>query len=173
MPTDNHESKASMFIKRLLFYWANSFTIAVTAYYILSLILPPYLLFGWLIRMFLYHWQYPVPYIAVMCFFYGIIASILAKVFHKARLIKQILLTLLIVVLTTLVSSPFGGMLWHLHDMQAGFFPEDWFYIMINKGTSWGFQYGWLIIALSVPYNLLGIIVCFFLTRKGAIRFIK
>ena len=142
--------------------------LASIVYCLLWLIMPNHYVFGLLYRMFLYHWNFPMQYIAIPCFFYGILASFLTNKFHNGKTITRLLLTILIIVLTVLLSSPFGGMLWHFHDMKAGYFPENWVFKMISEGFSWGLETGWLIIALSIPYNIIGSIVCFFLTRKGS-----
>lgn len=154
--------------KRLLFYWVTSFILASIFYYILWIIMPRHNVFASLFRMFSYHWEYPISFIAIPCFFYGILAIIFTKMFLRQTVFKQILLTLLIVTLTILISSPFGGMLWHYYDMKAGYFPLNWILKMIKNGFSQGFEVGWLIILLSVPYNILGIIACYFLTKKGS-----
>ena len=67
----------------------------------------------------------------------------------------------------TIECSPFGGMLWHYHDMKFGFFPDNWISKMVNHGFSMGLELGWLIILFSIPYNIFGSIVCYFLTKKG------
>ncbi len=103
----------------------------------------------------------------IPCFFYGIFATVFTKSFRNKNTSGRILITIAIVVFTILLSSPFGGMLWHFHDMQAGYFPEDWFYKMIYKGFSWGIEIGWFIILLSMPYNIICVIGCYFLTKKG------
>lgn len=158
-------------IKLLLFFWATSFILATGGYYLLSVINS--YVFGALIRMYLYHHSHPIPYVAIMCFFYGITATIFARRFSKKKIGGQILFTLLIILLTILFSSPFGGMLWHLHDMQAGYFPDNWLLKMIEQGFSDGFIVGWFIILLSFPYNLLGSIITFFLTRCGVSLFVE
>lgn len=155
-------------INRVFFYWGASFVLAYSLYYVLWLIMPNHHVFGALYRMFLYHWQYPMQYIAIPCFFYGIIATLLAYKFQKSKTIGRIVLTTFIIVLTILISSPFGGMLWHYHDMKAGFFPENWFSKIITKGFKEGLEVGWFVILLSIPYNIGGSIICYFLTKKGA-----
>ncbi|MDH7913389.1 hypothetical protein [Winogradskyella sp. SYSU M77433] len=132
------------------------------------MIMPSHKVFGALFRMFLYHWEYPISFIAIPCFFYGILATIFTKTFIKQTITKQILLTLLIISLTILLSSPFGGILWHYYDMKAGYFPSNWIFKMIKNGFVQGFKIGWLIILLSFPYNILGAIACYFLTKKGS-----
>lgn len=153
--------------KRLIFYWLTSFASATAVYYLLWLIMPHHYVFGAPNRMFLYHVDHPIQYISIPCFFYGFFANLFAAKFSKAKIIKRILLTLAIVVLTVLISSPFGGMLWHLHDMLAGYFPSGWPLKMITYGTSWGIGVGWLIIGISIPYNIIGTILCYFITKKG------
>jgi hypothetical protein len=159
--------KMSILSKRLLFYWASSFALATTLYYVLWVIMPFNYVFGMLFRMFLYHWEHPVAFIAIPCFFYGIIASLLANKFAQQNLKGKILLTLLIISLTVLVSSPFGGILWHYYDMKAGYFPSNWLAIMLGLGIEWGIEFGWQIVLRSIPYNIIGSILCYFLTQKG------
>jgi peptidoglycan biosynthesis protein MviN/MurJ (putative lipid II flippase) len=60
--------------------------------------------------------------------------------------------------LTIVISSPFGGMLWQIHDMQHGFIPDNYLG-KICQGISWGLAYGWLIVLLSIPMNLIGFTV--------------
>jgi len=157
--------------KQLVFFWSASFTIATIGYYLLYVIMPNHWVFGTSYRMFTYHWQHPMLYISIPCFFYGIIATIFSNKFLDMKPLGRILLTLAIIVSTVLFSSPFGGMLWHYHDMQAGYFPYNWFSKMVELGFSWGFSMGWLIIGLSIPYNIIGSIVCYYLTKKGATLF--
>lgn len=154
--------------KRLLFYWAASFIIATVLYFILLAIMPNNYVFGSLYRMFLYHEEYPISFIAIPCFFYGIIANFMSDKFAKLNISKQILLTIAIITFTILISSPFGGMLWHYYDMKAGYFPSNWAAKMIKLGFEWGLEGGWLIFCLSIPYNIICSIACYFLTKKGS-----
>lgn len=154
-------------LKRLLFYWTTSFIPATVLYCILWVIMPSHYVFGAPFRMFLYHWEHPVAFIAIPCFFYGIIATLLADKFSRQNVKGQILLTFVISILTVILSSPFGGMLWHYYDMKAGYFPSDWVRRLIERGSEWGLEVGWLVVGLSIPYNLIGLIACYFLTKKG------
>ena len=158
----------NLIIKRLLFYWTTSFILATALYYILWAIMPNNYVFGALFRMFLYHWEHPVSFIAIPCFFYGIVATFFADKFSKQNIIGQILFTILIIALTLLVSSPFGGMLWHYYDMKAGYFPINWGGKMVRLGFEWGLEIGWLVVGLSIPYNIICSIGCYFLTKKGS-----
>lgn len=155
-------------IKRLFFYWISSSLLAIGVYYLLWLIMPEHEVFGRLFHMQGYHRRHPVPFILIPCFFYGIIATLFANVFFRSKVFAKILLTLLILVLTVVISSPFGGMLWQYYDMKAGYFPESWFTRMISRGFSWGLPIGWIIVVLSVPYNIIGAVMCYFLTKKGS-----
>lgn len=158
-------------LRRLAFYWISSFVLATAVYYLLWLVTPDNYVFGALYRMFLFHYENPIQFIMIPCFFYGIIATWLANYFSKQRIIGKILLTILIILLTVLLSSPFGGMLWYYYNFKAGYFPADWFSRMIDNGAGEGLLLGWLIVGLSIPYNIIGSIICFFLTRKGANMF--
>ncbi len=161
----------NLFIKRLLFYWTTSFSLATIMYYILWIIMPSNYVFGMFMRMYLYHWEHPVFFIAIPCFFYGIIATLVANKFSKLNKTKQIILTIVIIIATIVVSSPFGGMLWHYYDMKAGHFPPNWVRKMAELGFEWGLQTGWLIVGLSIPYNIICSIGCYYLTKKGIALF--
>lgn len=112
-----------------------------------------------------YHLAHPLQFIAIPCFIFSVLAVIFSNKFRKASVLKQILLTLLISFLTVLISSPLGGMLWHLHDMLVGYFPQNWLWKLIRYGFREGIQLGWLIIVLSVPYNIIGIFTGFFIIK--------
>jgi len=99
-------------------------------------------------------------------FFYGIIATLFTDKFSKQHTTKRILLTIAIILLTTLISSPFGRMLWHYYDMKAGYFPYNWVGKMVSLGFGWGLEVGWVVIGLSILYNIIGSITCYFLTKK-------
>ncbi len=107
-------------IKRLLFFWISSFISGTAGYFLLWLITPSHRVFGTFFRMSAYHYQFPMQYILIPCFIYGIVVSLLAKTYYKENIVIQIIHILLIVLLVVLISSTFGGMLWNLHDMQAG-----------------------------------------------------
>lgn len=158
----------SLYAKRFLFFWAISFVFAIAGYYILWVLMPEHYVFGAPYRMYLYHWQYPSSFIIIPCFFYGMIVPIFVNSFPKQSIVIRILITGCIVVATILMSSPLGGMLWHYYDMKAGFFPQNWEHIMIRQGFEWGLEVGWYIIVLSIPYNIIGIILCYFLTQWGS-----
>lgn len=130
--------------------------------------MPRHYVFGALYRMFLYHYEHPLPFISIPCFFYGIIAALFADKFLKQGTLGRILITIAIVVLTLLISSPFGGMLWHYYDMKAGYFPGNWMAVMVKEGVDWGFKFGWIVIGLSIPFNILAAIGCYFVTKKGS-----
>ncbi|PCE66065.1 hypothetical protein [Sediminicola luteus] len=157
--------------QRLFFYWIGSLVLAVVGYYLLWLVMPRHGVFGSWYRMPLYHWGYPIPFIAIPCFFYGLLAHSLAAYFLKQNQPNRIFLTLVIIILTMLLSAPFGGMLWHFYDMKLGHFPINWLSKMVKLGTAWGLELGGPIILFSFPYNLLGAICCFYLTQMGAERF--
>jgi len=160
-------------MKKFLFYFAISSILAVTVYYLLWFIMPLNCVFGFPMRMAAYHYEYPIQYILIPCFFYSVIASLVADYFIQAKILKRILLTVLIVLLTVLLSCPFGGMLWNFHDMQAGYFPHNWMNVLFIKAPVMGLQCGFLIIASAIPYNLIGTVICYFLTLKGGKMFQK
>lgn len=158
--------KASILFKRLIFFWATSFLLGTLLFFILKMF--GFDAFGATFMMPQYHNAHPIPYILLACFFYGLLATRLTRRFSKRSLGGQVLMTLLIVLLTVLISSPFGGMLYYYHDMEAGYFLPNWPSILLQKGAFEGIQLGWLIAAISIPFNIIGIVVTFFLNLRGS-----
>lgn len=154
--------------KRLLFYWSRSFILASLLYAILWLLMPSHYVFGSPYRMHQYHKAFPFIFIAIPCFFFGIFATFFIKNFRNQTIKKQFAVIFLLIIVTILISSPFGGMLWHFFDMLAGYFPPNWTLKIIKLGTEWGLKMGWLIVALSIPYNIICSIGCYFLVKKGS-----
>lgn len=154
-------------IKPLYFYWISSFSIALFGYYFLWIFMPGHKVFGSLFRMLPYHHRHPVHYILITCLIFGVFAILFQSKFLKGNWLSKLLFTLLIVFLTISVSSIFGGMLWHFHDMQAGFFPDRWVSKLVSSGINRGLLNGWPIIIDSFPYNILGFITSFFLLKTG------
>lgn len=151
------------FVKKFFIFLITSYAFAVGVHYLLQATI--HYSFGMPYRMFLYHLCFPLSYIFIPCFFYALIATYLSSYFSKVSISYKITLTIIICILVTLISSPFGGMLWHYHDMQAGYFPDNWLYKMVSLGFSWGLRDGWIIVLMSVPYNIIGTVICFFLTN--------
>lgn len=161
----------ALVIRRVLFFWIASYSLASLLYFILWNIMPHHYVFGAFFRMQLYHWEHPYEFIAIPCFFYGIFATYFADRFLSKSLFGKILLSLFIVFITAVVSSPFGGMLWHYYDMKAGYFPINWMEKLLVNGALMGLEFGWLVIALSIPYNIIGCFLCYYLTLKGSTLF--
>ena len=71
-------------------------------------------------------------------------------------------------VTTIFAASIPGGVLWKIHDMQAGFFTKGArFWDDLLWGASAGLQVGWLIVLLSLPYNVIGLVVGYAVTSFG------
>lgn len=155
-------------LKPLYFYWISSLIIAISGYYLLSLVMSKHYIFGSMFRMLPYHHRHPIQYILITCLFFGLFAVLFQNKFTKSRWSVQLLITLLVVFMTITASAPFGGMLWHLHDMFAGRFPDEWLIVLFGQGSIEGLMLGWPIILDSFPYNILGVISSFFLLKKGA-----
>jgi hypothetical protein len=123
--------------------------------------------FGSWFRMYAYHHNNPLTFIFIPCFFYARLARLFSTKFKNSSTLKRIGITALIVILTVIISSPFGGILYFYFDMSAGYFPSNWVSILIKNGTSEGFSLGWLIVLLSYPFNIIVIISSYFLTKKS------
>ncbi len=73
-----------------------------------------------------------------------------------------------------LVVSILVALMWAIHEMQTGYFPS--LSVMIDAfiwAATTGLVVGWLIVGLSMPYNFLGLLVGYNLTRFGGKIFIK
>lgn len=55
--------------------------------------------------------------------------------------------------------------------MRAGYFPADWARVLFLSGALDGLLLGWFIVLLSVPYTVLGLLVCHGLLAAAARRF--
>ncbi len=124
--------------------------------------------FGALYRMFLYHWAHPLQYIGLVSLCYSVIATVAILLPGDPVGRWPRLAVPLVIVLSIALASPAGGVLWVIHDMQAGYFPEgSRFWDAIGWGAVEGMTRGWLVILLSIPYNILGFVVGYQLTRRG------
>lgn len=156
------------FVYRFLFYFLIIFSCAVGVYYLIILLT----IFSEDFILFRSPWgryphTYPISYITIPCFFY----SVLAALFHKfsVQSVKKATFSYItIVIITTVLSSMVGGILWHLHDMMAGYFPRDWLNVLLTTAISRGLRFGWGMLFLSIiPYNLIGIIISYKFTVRA------
>lgn len=160
-------------LKKFTFFFCSSYLLASTDFGIFQSLSPNSRVFGVWFRMYAYHQAHPYAYIALPCLAYGLLASWVAVWFYGASFWRRVFATGLMAMLAVAISSPLGGMLWHYHDMQSGFFPKSWVWVMMQKGVAWGLLWGWLVVGLSIPYNLLGLVVCYGLTWLGGRLFRK
>ena len=157
-------------LPRTVFYWLTSFGCAAVGYGLLWMLLPGHHVFGAPYRMFLYHEAHPLAYIALCCGCFGPLAAATTDVFRRCGRWGRVGVVGLLALATVGLSSPLGGLLWHWHDMQAGYIPASWGRQLLS-GAWQGFTTGWLVVLLSVPYNALGLPVCYGLLALGAGRF--
>ena len=109
-------------------------------------------------RMFLYHYEHPMQYIGVVAACYALVATVWTVFAKRRRAGLARFLEILSVILVSLaLACPLGGMLWHFHDMQAGFFPAFWPRKLLC-GVLQGLLLGPRLILLSIPFNILGLI---------------
>ena len=82
---------------------------------------------------------------------------------RQRRGVLRILEVLAVILVALVIACPLGGMLWHFHDMLAGFFPDFWLRKLLG-GIVDGLMVGPRLIFYSFPYNLIGLIVGYFAT---------
>jgi hypothetical protein len=154
--------------KLFAFYFVTAFASGAAGFYLLKLLMPNRDVFGALYRMFLYHENHPLPYIAVVALIYAVVATIaVTKWHHFAGWKRHILIVAIIIVSITIASIP-GGMLWVIHDMIAGFIPSyERSISYLFWGALTGLQIGWLIVGASLPYSLFGTAVGYIITNRG------
>lgn len=117
-------------------------------------------------RMFLYHYTHPMQYIGVVAACYALVATIWTVFMKRMRTgLKRFLEILSVILVSLVLACPLGGMLWHFHDMQAGFVPSFWQQKLLN-GFSEGLLLGPILILLSIPFNIISLIVGYFATDR-------
>lgn len=122
--------------------------------------------FACFFRMFAYHRQHPMQYIGVVAICYAAVAALWTVwIKHKRTGLSRILEVFAVILVALLLACPFGGMLWQFHDMLAGFFPNYWLQKLLS-GAVGGLVEGPLLIFFSFPYNLIGLIVGYFVTTS-------
>ena len=121
--------------------------------------------FAWIPCMFVYHEQHPMQYIGVVAVCYALVAALWTVCMKRPRRGVSRMLEVLAVILVALaLACPLGGMLWHFHDMQAGFFPNFWLRKLLG-GFADGLMIGPRLIFYSFPYNLIGVIFGYLATN--------
>lgn len=120
--------------------------------------------FGGLFRMFLYHEDHPFQYIGLIAVIYGAMGSFWYAHWSNTTGRKRFLTILATIIITIAIASPLGGALWVIHDMQAGYFPQGrMFWDAIQWGALEGLRLGWLIMLVSIPFNIMGLLAGMFL----------
>jgi hypothetical protein len=120
-----------------------------------------------LYRMFAYHNQYPFQYIAIVAVMFGMVGSHWIDLYGRTKGTVRWWTMTLAMLLTIVISSPFGGMLWQIHDMQHGFIPDS-YQTKLVQGIIWGLGLGLPIAVLSVPMNLVGFTVGYIVLNRLA-----
>lgn len=105
--------------------------------------------FASLYRMNMYHMAFPYQYILLTCIVYAFLATGFSSLFTRQTRLARIGITALIIILTVTISSPLGGMLWHFHDMQAGFWPKWVDTQVVSRGSALG-ALEWLVDHISI-----------------------
>jgi len=123
--------------------------------------------FGGLFRMFMYHEAHPFQYIGIVAVVFGILGAGWVRFFGVTEGWKRWVSILLCIVFTIFVASVPGGILWKIHDMQAGYFTEGArFWRDLWWGAKEGLLVGWFVMLISIPYNLIGIVIGTLLLHK-------
>lgn len=123
--------------------------------------------FGSLFRMFLYHEQHSSQYLFLVSLVYACIAAAWSyRIGTTQKGLTRAVSILCVMLLTLVVSSIPGGMLWVVHDVQAGFFPGvSQFLKALWWGATTGLVLGWMIFLLSIPFNIVCLFAGYWLTN--------
>ncbi|RYD19234.1 MAG: hypothetical protein EOP88_19770 [Verrucomicrobiaceae bacterium] len=155
-------------LRLFAFLAGSAFLLAICGYFSLWLVIPEDSDIGAMYDLFKYHWSHPFHQIGLVSLCYALVATpvILSPADPVRRWPKSS--TLFIVVLSLIIATPGGGVLWVLHDMRAGHVPEGqavWDHI--GWGIGYAVSISWLVILVSVPYNLFGLVLGHLVTRQG------
>lgn len=159
----NSKMEKKSFVYKFFFYFLISFPIAVGLYYFMLLI-------G--IDVFRGNWGryariYPVAYIFIPCFFYSVLVAMFHK-YVKKEVRSAVLWTFFLIILSSFFSVLAGGILCYIHDMMAGWFPENYLEVLFTKALRSAMLWGWGVLFIGTyPYNIFGIFVCYFLTSRA------
>ncbi|MBP9773515.1 MAG: hypothetical protein KBD00_02690 [Candidatus Peribacteraceae bacterium] len=107
--------------------------------------------------------QHPLQYIAIISFIFALLNAVWIVAVRKkfSQKMKWLQITF-IAFLSALISCVLCGMLWIYHDMQAGYFPShDAMIAYLKWGAVQGFFLGPLIVAFSIPMNLLSFLIIY------------
>ncbi len=155
-------------LKLFTLFAAGAFLLGAIGYLALHAVMPDGHVFGGLYRMFSYHELHPFQYIGVVALTYGAIATPCALRWSRLAGWRRSAAIIGIIVMTVLVASVPGEVLWKIHDMQAGYFTAGArFWSDLLWGASTGLQIGWLVIAFSLPYNIIGLVLDYVVTHFG------
>jgi hypothetical protein len=141
------------------------FVFGSMAYFLLLLVqeLP----LGSFYKMFLYHYQHPYQYIFIASLVFAILASAWGYYFNATSGCKRYVGIGIVLCFTIPLASILSGTLWKIHDMQAGWFTDGvTFYTDLIWGATAGLKYGWMIVLLSTPYNIIMFIIGMMTTTK-------
>lgn len=136
--------------------FASLFLYSAAVYWLLHDALGMQHVFAGLYRMFMYHAAHPYQYIALFCAVYALVLALVLQLFPQMASKRRWAVLACTLLLTLLLASAMGGVLWKVHDMQAGYFTEGarlWRDLL--WGAENGVQVGWQVLALSQPFGLL------------------
>ena len=150
-------------------YFAACFAAASAGYGIFAVL--SYMLFGRVVvfgaapRMFLYHWEHPFQYIAVAAASYAVVGTCWS-VFRDGTVVgwRRCVQIWLVIFASLALATPFGSALYSYHDMLAGFIPYNW-RAKLAKDIMLGLANTPLIMLLSAPYSVLGLVAGYYITR--------
>lgn len=154
-------------MKKCVFYFITYFVVCFgglgSLYRLVSLLMGepafPWVLFGWNHQV-----EHPMQYIGVVAVCYALVAAVWTMCMKRQRRgVLRILEVLAVILVALVIACPLGGMLWHFHDMLAGFFPDFWLRKLLG-GIVDGLMVGPRLIFYSFPYNLIGLIAGYLAT---------
>ena len=157
--TDITESRSagSNFLRLFAILFVSSFAVGLGTYWVLhSICGQAHVLASWF-RMFNYHEQHHAQYIGVVAFIYAALTAGWATRWTP-RGWRRHVSVLGVLVVTLLVSSALAGILYALHDMQAGYFPSwERQVAAFRYYVSAGLALGWILVTFSFPLNLFAV----------------
>lgn len=135
--------------------FVTSVTVAMSGWLVLAVGLRYPFTFGGLYRMFLYHLENPLPYVALVSAVFAALGSLWLRFARGRSKGYRLLSSFAIQVATIAIASVPGGLLWVLDDMRAGYFPP---WPRMVSAFAWGARMGpqvaLFLVLSAVPMNL-------------------
>lgn len=104
---------------------------------------------------------------------WGAASAVLSPFVSRLTGPKRWVAIVTMMLVTVILAAIPGGLLWAIHDMQAGYFPPaDRLQSALIRGAADRLAVGWIVIALSIRNNIVMLLRGYRVTETG-LRFLR